>query len=154
MCEGCAAEPVRRGGRLWCAPCYAAMRRPKRECSVCSGVFAVDLLTGKRCRGCVSNLAHSKRIVTIYGLTADEYKELLVAQKGVCAICLRYPRSKRLAVDHHHGSGAVRGLLCKACNRDVLGHLRDDVGALLRAVSYIENPPAKRLWPDRDVTPR
>ena len=153
MCEDCGGSPVRRGGRRWCAVCYADMKRPKRTCSVCSVEYAADMLTGKRCRACVSNLAHSKRIVETYGLSADDYKELLVFQGGVCWICLRHPRSKRLAVDHDHKTGAVRGLLCRGCNRDVLGHLREDQGAFLRASSYLDEPPARRLWPDRDVTP-
>lgn len=30
-------------------------------------------------------------------------------------------------------------------NRGVLGHLRDDPGALRRAADYLENPPAARV---------
>lgn len=66
-----------------------------------------------------------------YGLTGDEYDRLLAAQGGLCAIC-RQPerlmgrgRVRRLAVDHDHRTGRVRGLLCASCNT-ILGHLRDD----------------------------
>ncbi|MGH7867573.1 MAG: endonuclease domain-containing protein, partial [Candidatus Dormibacteraceae bacterium] len=35
--------------------------------------------------------------------------------------------------------------LCKPCNRDVLGHLRDDPAALQRAIDYLTNPPARAV---------
>lgn len=136
-----------------CASCYASLGRPKSTCRICGNTFAADSLIGRRCRQCVSDTAHGKRIVELYGLTAREYHELLDYQNGRCWICRRRPASKRLAVDHDHETGAVRGLLCKACNRDILGHLRDDTLALLRAVDYLHNPPARHVWPDRVITP-
>ncbi|WP_424923390.1 endonuclease VII domain-containing protein [Actinocrispum wychmicini] len=72
-------------------------------------------------------------------------------QGGRCAICQRATgRGKRLAVDHNHATGEVRGLLCKPCNRDVLGHLRDDVSAFERAIVYLTDPPARRMLSGSD----
>jgi len=54
-----------------------------------------------------------------YGLTMQDYAELLTTQAGCCAICERPPKagSKRpLSVDHDHVTGVVRGLLCDRCN--------------------------------------
>jgi hypothetical protein len=52
-----------------------------------------------------------------YGLTVGEYDAMVEAQQGVCAICKGAVVSKRrLAVDHCHESGKVRGLLCVPCN--------------------------------------
>ncbi|ANA86452.1 endonuclease VII [Gordonia phage OneUp] len=89
---------------------------------------------------------HARRLEAVYGISADDYANLLEAQEGRCAICRRATgKSKRLSVDHWHdpnGGGYVRGLLCGPCNRDVLGHLRDDIDALKRAIAYLENPPA------------
>lgn len=51
-----------------------------------------------------------------YRITIEDYERLLESQGGVCAICKTPPRSYRLAVDHCHDSGAVRGLLCVSCN--------------------------------------
>ena len=89
----------------------------------------------------------------VYSITAAEYAAILAAQGGACFVCRRKPGAKRLAVDHDHSccpgpvscGRCVRGLLCRSCNRDVLGHLKDSVAALLRAVEYLQHPPAKRV---------
>lgn len=49
-----------------------------------------------------------------YGLTDDQYKEMLISQRGKCAICGDEPQ--KLHVDHCHNTGAIRGLLCHRCN--------------------------------------
>lgn len=98
---------------------------------------------------------HGRRLEQVYGITGAEYWDIWEYQKsrneeldlpGACAICGRAgrkgTRSKRLSVDHCHTTGYVRGALCSPCNRYVLGHLRDDVDALRRAIDYLENPPA------------
>lgn len=64
-----------------------------------------------------------------FGLTQKQYEDQLARQKGVCALCLKKPDTKRLAVDHDHShhsnswqacSECIRGLLCFMCNRRVL----------------------------------
>ena len=90
-----------------------------------------------------SQTAWAARIKDTYDLTADEFDQILAYQRGTCAICQRATGlRKRLSVDHDHATGFVRGLLCGPCNRDVLGHLRDDPAALQRAIDYLTNPPA------------
>lgn len=96
---------------------------------------------------------HAKWILATYGITADEYWAIYRAQGGVCYICQRAKgkdeegrgRGKMLSVDHNHKTGEVRGLLCGPCNRDVLGHLRDDPAALRRGAEYLEDPPARSV---------
>lgn len=51
-----------------------------------------------------------------YGMGLDDYGRLLEQQEGCCAICRNKPNGRRLAVDHDHVSGDVRGLLCPRCN--------------------------------------
>jgi IS30 family transposase len=52
-----------------------------------------------------------------YGLTPEMYEELLAHQGGSCAICKNAcTTGKKLAVDHCHDTGRVRGLLCASCN--------------------------------------
>lgn len=71
-----------------------------------------------------------------YGITPEQYDEMLEAQEGVCAICKEAPTQQRLAVDHDHKTGEVRGLLCFSCNT-ALGHFRDDPERLISASDYL-----------------
>jgi hypothetical protein len=89
---------------------------------------------------------HGDWIWKTYGITAEQYASMLRYQGGKCFICQRATgKRRRLAVDHDHKTGKVRGLLCNPCNRDVLGHLRDSVAALERAVTYLRYPPADQV---------
>jgi hypothetical protein len=74
-----------------------------------------------------------------YGITPEQYETMLAAQGGHCALCDRTPadeRFKHLSVDHCHGTGHVRGLLCMSCNQ-AIGKLGDDENGLLRALNYL-----------------
>lgn len=94
----------------------------------------------------VRKRVHDSRVVKIYGLSPGDYDRLYEIQGGKCYICQRATgASKRLAVDHNHETNEVRGLLCKTCNHDVLGHLREDIEAFKRAIEYLSDPPARRL---------
>jgi len=45
------------------------------------------------------------------------YDEMLAAQNGRCAICLREPKgTRRFHIDHDHKEMRVRGVLCFRCN--------------------------------------
>ena len=76
-----------------------------------------------------------------FGITEEQYDALLRAQDGCCAVCHRPATTfrKRLAVDHDHESGLIRGLLCLHCNRYVVGRHRRERGAdlLLAAYQYL-----------------
>lgn len=53
-----------------------------------------------------------------FGITYEQYCQILKFQKGRCAICKKYPdKNRRLCVDHCHDNGRVRGLLCDSCNK-------------------------------------
>ena len=69
-----------------------------------------------------------------YGLSAEEYIAMVLAQDGACAICHEV---KPLCVDHNHETGNVRKLLCHHCNR-ALGLLQDNPYLLARAADYLK----------------
>ena len=71
------------------------------------------------------------------GLTIEQYDELLRLQGNGCAICHRPPFKRRLAVDHNHRTGRIRGLLCYHCNYGI-GVFRDSVKKLRAAADYLE----------------
>lgn len=70
-----------------------------------------------------------------YGLTLDEYGEMMARQKGCCAICSRSMETPN--VDHCHETGRVRGLLCSTCNGG-LGMFKDCVPLLEQAIRYLK----------------
>jgi hypothetical protein len=77
------------------------------------------------------------RLRSAYGITIEQYEQMLVTQGGHCAACLRTPDQEHhgvLHVDHDHVTGAVRGLLCHGCNT-ALGLMREDPTGL---AAYIE----------------
>ena len=78
-----------------------------------------------------------------FDLSLDEYRKMLEAQDGKCAICSQPETHKRngklkaLAVDHNHKTGAIRGLLCSDCNTGI-GKLKDDPKVLRLAAQYLD----------------
>ena len=81
---------------------------------------------------------HSRLIERNYGITSEDYDLMLSNQENVCAICEDECISgKKLAVDHNHDTGEVRGLLCCKCNRG-LGNFNDNLDLLRSAVLYLE----------------
>ena len=70
-----------------------------------------------------------KREMKKYGTTVEWYRDKLIEQNGVCALCRHLSHHhgtlQRLQVDHHHGccdvktkscGKCLRGLLCADCN--------------------------------------
>ncbi len=83
---------------------------------------------------------HHKYALAAYGLTVENYNELLEKQNMCCAICKRDTPTgkwKRFCVDHCHKTGKVRGLLCNECNRG-MGLLKDDPSLLIKAANYLK----------------
>jgi hypothetical protein len=65
---------------------------------------------------------------------------MMLAQEGKCALCHTDKpngRGKRLHVDHCHGTGKIRALLCHSCNAG-LGAFKDDPALLRAAIDYLE----------------
>jgi len=73
-----------------------------------------------------------------FGITQEQYEQMLAEQRGGCAICGDPPEEgKALHVDHDHDSGAVRALLCVRCNNG-LGQFKEDLNLLDRARRYLD----------------
>lgn len=72
-----------------------------------------------------------------FGMSTEDYWEMFDRQGGRCAICRAVPDWKRLAVDHDHETGEVRGLLCNSCNCG-LGFFKDDPHLVAQALMYLK----------------
>lgn len=86
---------------------------------------------------------HERRVAKVYGLEPGDYDRMYAEQGGVCAICQRARGVvKRLAVDHDHDTGLVRGLLCGPCNQ-LVGYFRNSPDTFRRAADYLDRANAK-----------
>ncbi len=73
-----------------------------------------------------------------FGMTVEQYDNLMKSQGGVCKICNKLPdNGRKLCVDHDHESSQIRGLLCDNCNR-ALGLFNDSVALMEEAISYLK----------------
>ena len=72
-----------------------------------------------------------------YGISLDEYQQLLEARDGKCWICGGSGGKGSLHVDHNHKTGAVRGLLCWPCNKTLTARWTGE--RLLAASNYIKD---------------
>lgn len=118
------------------------------RCKQCTNVAAAQYREANRKRINQRQLGRDPQInrghrLGRYGITQDDYDRMHAEQLGVCAICKRvetrmlHGKVTPLAVDHCHGKGHVRGLLCDGCNRGI-GFLKDDPDRLRRAAAYLE----------------
>lgn len=69
-----------------------------------------------------------------YGLTLEQWDEMVLVQEGRCDIC---ELPAELVVDHCHDTKNVRALLCGICNAG-LGQFKDDPARMRAAADYIE----------------
>lgn len=128
-------------GTAWCAGCQSF--RDHED-------FGKDATT---CRPCASGRQHAAMIEKTYGVSGDDYAALLKLQGGRCAICRARPKSKRLALDHNHKTGAPRGLLCSRCNHELMGSAWDSLAIASALWHYMNTPPASGAWvePERQA---
>lgn len=73
----------------------------------------------------------------VYNLDPSEFAAMLVRQNGVCAVCEQSDPKRNLSIDHNHGTGRIRGLLCKKCN-SAIGFAGDSPVILRKMAMYLE----------------
>lgn len=143
-CERSAAKAERAANVGRCVDCVAEdMTTPRKPALDKEG----NPRPGNRCvthwrarKKAVSAAAHGKRTEKTYGITGEQYWQLHAAQGGRCFICQKATgAARRLAVDHDHVTGVVRGILCSPCNV-MIGRLGPE--AFVRVLEYLYNPPA------------
>lgn len=117
--------------------------KPK-PCKTCETVFEPSAPSHLHCsQDCADRSVVSAYLKRNYKMTLDDYESMLDGQNHKCAICggkgfcMGKHHKLRLVVDHCHETGKVRGLLCHNCNRG-FGLFKDNTGALLKAVDYLE----------------
>jgi hypothetical protein len=100
--------------------------------------------------------AHARHIESNFELTAEQYRAIYEMQGGRCALCgIATGKARRLAVEHDHELAEVhdhpvnrgcrlciRGLACARCN---FYGVPLTMPALLRAINYLSDPPARKV---------
>lgn len=135
--DGCDRPPL---ARSLCGMHYQRRRLrgeelpPKVRVPLAGVVCAVDGCADRAvARGlCTAHRARERR----YGLSAADMAALTGA---ACDVCGRPGQH----VDHDHATGAVRGLLCRACNT-ALGMVEDDPDRLYALILYLDRADAAR----------
>lgn len=116
------------------------------ECKDCARVRAREWQ--RKNRGYTGLLGPRDAVSGRGRLTVRQYGDMLEQQGGVCAICGKPEtnvvgisgKASRLAIDHCHDTGKVRGLLCMRCNTG-LGKFYDNKDMLRKAVAYLDRSP-------------
>lgn len=154
LCHSCAAQYAREQRRGY--------YRVEKQCSRCGEVKPIRKFAknkrrrdgrGSYCRRCRGEIMaewrkrnpekhrenkRRERLKSKYNITLTDYDDLLHFQNNVCAVCGNpCPTGNRLAVDHDHETGKVRGLLCTNCNM-ALGFAQDNPELLRELADYLE----------------
>lgn len=107
-------------------------------CSICgegTGIYArharKDGSTGYACSVRRKERSKEYQIKVKYGITLNEFNELLAAQGGTCKLCKR--EVEEFCVDHDHKccpgvktcGQCLRGIICHLCN-GFIGHIENN----------------------------
>lgn len=114
---------------------------PRGVSSWCKECTCKTTLEKQKAEPSKANAASRKyKLKRDFGLTPQQYEDMLVAQNYRCAMCgTDRPGGRgRFPVDHCHATGKVRGLLCNLCNVG-LGAFQDDIDLMQKAIDYVKS---------------
>ena len=115
----------------------------KKELAAKSRKYYAENTEKCRARMIKYNASHYKerrasRLANQYGLSIEGFEELLNKQNNRCAVCGTTNWGYHgPAIDHDHGNGRVRGILCNHCNV-AAGNLRDDPEKARALAKYLD----------------
>ena len=123
-------------------------RAKKKRCYLCNKIkpaskFYISNITSDGLHGCCKKCSNRHALQNqhkrLYGITPKIHRYILKTQGGVCAICKKDTTGtkKKLALDHNHKTGHVRGILCDKCNL-LIGYADDDIKILKSAIKYLK----------------
>lgn len=73
-----------------------------------------------------------------YNITLEQKEQMLVNQNYRCKCCgcdLGLLNEKGINIDHDHGTGKIRGILCGSCNR-ALGFMEENIDKIQGLINY------------------
>lgn len=142
-----------------------------RRCNICREWLPTDRFYASKLRfphvTCVNCITEQNKkpayverkrnylLLKEYGITLDQYKELLERQGHRCPVCQAAfePGNYSYHVDHAHSgkfAGRIRAILHSECNRNVMwGH--EDSAQLRAAADLIDNPLTDWVVPEHMI---
>lgn len=128
------SKDAKDGLQSWCKKCYKehhqTHKNPKRKAEY-------DKKYRQTEKGKFNYESSKRNLKNHHGVTLEQYDKMFEEQGGVCAICSGVNKNgRRLAIDHNHNTGEIRGLLCANCNIGI-GMLKENVNILCSAISYL-----------------
>lgn len=89
-----------------------------------------------------TDAAKNSKLKSRYGITLEQYNQILINQGNKCPICSCQFSSteyyRRPNIDHCHRTDKIRGILCHKCNTGI-GLLNDNPKLLQNAIKYLSN---------------
>jgi len=134
-CSDACRENFSKNGR-WLEGNYY---RANGVCPICrqkhdNGTYYCKDCGRRRYLAIPERIRKDRRLRHKYNISINDYDTMLSQQNGACAICGII--TDDLCVDHGHGTGEIRGLLCQNCNSG-LGFFKDKVSNLVEAIKYL-----------------
>jgi hypothetical protein len=134
------------------------MKSGKRSyCKFCSRKYALkyyhknyDKIASQRKERRMKDYGRGYHLKRTFGISLEDFDEMLKSQDGKCAICLKHhsEEGQAFAVDHDHSTGYIRGLLCRICNKNLLGK-HNDRNIFMRAYNYLGQHTGRKV-PEKD----
>ena len=148
-CVSCAGPTENKHNRRYAGPrcqkCYGrewAKKNPEKKKATFEAFLARNPGYHTEWKKCLPSDERQRRnrkysLKKSFDITPEQYDLLFEKQGGLCAVCRKScATGRRLAVDHCHKTGKIRGLLCAGCNRG-LGFFMDSLENLEAAKKYL-----------------
>ena len=93
-------------------------------------------------------MSRDKYMMKKFGITEEQYQQMLEAQDHRCAICKQHEShfKNRLAIEHNHKNGIIRGLACYICNRYIIAMVDKYPNRIVPAIEYVKNHGMNTGW--------
>lgn len=150
-------------GQKWCGLCESLkpleefyVRKASKDgrsyrCKPCATQSSTDWMKAKSKQE-RQKIYLERDLQRKFGISTEIYNAVFLAQEGACAICKHpNPNRNRLAVDHNHVTGEVRGLLCGPCNM-LLHRIENDPDWANKAFSYLSKSAIENLLREGEKT--
>lgn len=152
-------DPTREDGKYpWCRYCRSAYNKVARASNKASednskSCVACGIGVGgshANVRYCSDRCKNKAALARSYGLSIDEYSEIVSSTEGKCPICLK--NVLKWQMDHDHETGETFGPVCTMCNTKLLAFTFHDPEIAARLVEFLTRPPVRERFGPRFVT--